>query len=272
MRPAIRVWLSLMLLMFASCKSPAQEDQPASPDNSAAVQTGGPTDVVGGSGAKSDTERVVPPRTSTAPGSLVSQPSGTQAEDPLLMESRAGAADQSQMAAEADKVFQLTQRVAALETEIQELQQRLRQLQDVERELANLRDAISNMKVAANDADSGRRALGAMAESPQLRGEIAEKLQGKVRLVNNTGAEQIVYINGTPWTVVEGNSYVYAPIGKVAFQRLGDAKPTFKGVQEWETNATTDEMEVVFDLSNPDSQSVVTRRRVNLDQAGGKTP
>lgn len=188
------------------------------------------------------------------------------------MESRAGAADQSQMAAEADKVFQLTQRVAALETEIQELQQRLRQLQDVERELANLRDAISNMKVAANDADSGRRALGAMAESPQLRGEIAEKLQGKVRLVNNTGAEQIVYINGTPWTVVEGNSYVYAPIGKVAFQRLGDAKPTFKGVQEWETNATTDEMEVVFDLSNPDSQSVVTRRRVNLDQAGGKTP
>src|SRR5690606_2429468 len=105
------------------------------------------------------------------------------------------------------KVFLLTERVAALETELAGLKQQLRQMQDLQRELANLRDAISNLELAETEGpDSGRRALGAMSESPQLRGEIAEKLQGKVRLVNNTGAEQVVYINGTPWTVVQGDS------------------------------------------------------------------
>ncbi|MGI9455248.1 MAG: hypothetical protein ACR2NU_01735 [Aeoliella sp.] len=129
------------------------------------------------------------------------------------------------------KIHELTSRIAAMETEIESLK-------------ANLK-AIDGQLVNLVDPDElSRQALGAMAENSQLRSGLGQMLQGKVRLVNETGAPEVVYINGTPWTVVVGESYVYSPVGTVSFLREGYEEPTFMGVQEW----YEDEETALFEL------------------------
>ena len=288
MRPAIRVSLSLFLLLFASCQSPAQEDTAPADNGSQAAATAPNSELDQGFAGEVDAAAPAPTTPeATGPGATTPDATTPDTTSPTTLAADEESADvvreeqvapqelTMEVAAQGDprdeKIFQLTERVASLETELQELKQRLRQLQDVERELANLRDAISNLELASNDQNPGRRALGAMSESPQLRGEIAEQLQGKVRLVNNTGQPQVVYINGTPWTVIQGRSFVFAPIGTVSIQRLGEAEPIFKGVHEWEANSATDDMELVIDLSDPQGRSVVTQRR-DLDDPATPNP
>src|SRR5690606_35966395 len=102
-------------------------------------------------------------------------------------------------AASQQKIQELTERLVSLQTEVEELKQQVRRTRELERLVAELQQTVTNL---GDSAAISRDALGAMSESPQLRGEMAEKLQGKIRLVNNTGAPQVLYINGTAWTVV----------------------------------------------------------------------
>jgi hypothetical protein len=133
------------------------------------------------------------------------------------------------------KVHELTERVAALETVIEELRTQIDLLRDSQRELTD-------------QGDFSTRALGAMAEDADLRSTMGQMLQGKVRLVNDTGEPQVLYINGTAWTVVPGDSYVLAPVGTVAFQYTADDTPIFKGIQEWTENRSNGQFEVEFRL------------------------
>ena len=131
------------------------------------------------------------------------------------------------------KIHELTTRVAALETEIQSLQATIAALND------RLVDLVDPDEIT-------RQALGAMQEDAQLRSGLGLLLQGKVRLINNTGQPQIMHINGTAWTVVTGESFVFAPVGTVSFHCAGE-QPDFKGIQEWQEN-DDGQMEVVYEL------------------------
>ncbi len=292
MRPVFRVALSLALLMFASCDSPAQNQSPTSiapaakdnppADDPSSLEAGfaGETGLTSEGGLAGGVIAAEGAADVTPEGQIdaliMTPPANTTAEEAGVPHA-AARAEIPPVAGDPrdEKIFELTERVAALQTEIEELKLRLRQLENLEQRVADLKLSVDDLTTAGEGPDAGRRALGAMSESPQLRGEIAEKLQGKVRLVNNTGREQVVYINGTPWTVVTGKSFVYAPVGKVSFQFLGEAKPFFKGVHEWEANPTSDEMELVVNLSattdaSSSEESVVTRRAVSLDDTGSE--
>lgn len=160
------------------------------------------------------------------------------AEEPAAANAAATAADV--------KVHELTERVAALETELEGLKATLYSLQQ----------AIAHSQEPSEFSAS---ALGAMAEDADLRGRMGEMLQGKVRLVNNADEAVVLYINGTPWTVVTGESYVLAPVATVAFMREPGDKPTFKGIQEWQENEDTGqfELEYVLDADNAASERSV---------------
>lgn len=151
-----------------------------------------------------------------------------------------------EIAARDAKIHELTQRIAALETDIQSMQNTV----------ASFSSALASMQ---NNDDFTRKALGAMAEDGDLRAGFGEMLQGKVRLVNNTGDNKVLYINGTPWTVVTGNSYVFAPVGTVSFLREGEEEPTFKGVQEWTEGETLGRYELTYELGEAATESSVLK-------------
>ncbi|MCO6048103.1 hypothetical protein NG895_29770 [Aeoliella sp. ICT_H6.2] len=158
-------------------------------------------------------------------------------EGPAMTAERPAAADE-RATAEARKVFELTQRIAALETELDELKQTLYSTQ---RTLARLQDS----------GELSRRALGAMVEDADLRGTMGELLQGKIRLNNTTDQDVIMYINGTAWTVVPGKSFVHAPVGTVSFLYDPAGKPEFKGIQEWMENEITGQFELEYEVRTP---------------------
>ncbi len=144
------------------------------------------------------------------------------------------------------EVHQLRERVAAVRTEVEELKTMLNSLQKA---LARAQDP----------SDFSTRALGAMSEDADLRSTMGQMLQGKVRLANNTGQDQVLYINGTPWTVVTGESFVFAPVGRVSFSDDTASTPIFKDSQEWRVNESTGQMELEFVLGDADA---VTERSV----------
>ncbi|WP_442485817.1 hypothetical protein [Aeoliella sp. SH292] len=137
----------------------------------------------------------------------------------------------------AQKVHELTERIVALETELEELRTNLASMQQA---LARVQDP----------AELSRRALGAMVEDTDLRGTMGELLQGKVRLVNNSGAPVVMFINGTAWTVVEGESFVLAPVGTVSFLYDPAGKPVFKGIQEWVENRENGQFELEYKVES----------------------
>ncbi|QDU56301.1 hypothetical protein [Aeoliella mucimassa] len=145
------------------------------------------------------------------------------------------------------KVEELTQRVVALQTEVEELKATLYSLQQ---------------SIARNEDPTvfGERALGAMAEDSDLRSNLGQMLQGKVRLINETEQNAVVYINGTPWTVLTGDSYVLAPVGTVSFLRDGETEATLKGIQEWKENSATGQFELVYRLEDTATEHSVMRK------------
>lgn len=171
-------------------------------------------------------------------------PVASSAPDAETAEEHAAAYRDQELAARDAKIHELTQRIAALETEIAGMQNTI----------ASFSSALADMQ----DPDEfSRQALGAMAEDGDLRAGFGEMLQGKVRLVNNTGENRIVYINGTAWTVVTGESYIYAPVGTVSFLLEGETDPTFKGVQEWTESDAAGRFELEYQLGGDSSESSV---------------
>ena len=145
------------------------------------------------------------------------------------------------------KIDELVSRIAELETEVDSLRATIAALND---RLVDLVDP----------SELSRQALGAMEENPQLRSGLGRMLQGKVRLTNDTGEPQVMHINGTAWTVVTGESYVFAPVGTVSFHREGAGEPVFMGIQEWQENPETGQLELEFDVlagGEPNEQSVL---------------
>lgn len=155
----------------------------------------------------------------------------------------------------AQKVHELTERIVALETELEELRTNLASMQQA---LARVQDP----------QELSRRALGAMVEDTDLRGTMGELLQGKVRLVNTTGAPVVMFINGTAWTVVEGESFVLAPVGTVSFLYEPAGKPVFKGIQEWVENRENGQFELEYKVESatPATTPESTTERSVLNQ------
>lgn len=142
----------------------------------------------------------------------------------------------------AQRVHELTERIVALETELAELRTNLQSMQSA---LARVQDP----------GELSRRALGAMVEDTDLRGTMGELLQGKVRLVNTTGAPVVMFINGTAWTVVEGESFVLAPVGTVSFLYQPAGKPIFMGIHEWVENRENGQFELEYRVESPTATS-----------------
>lgn len=201
-----------------------------------------------------------PPATSPEPASLDElfgsddpepQAEPTEITDANGVDDREGPAMPEQPLAEAAadprdaEIQQLRSRLAAMETEIESLKATV---QALDRQLVNTLDP----------EQLSRRALGAMAQDPQMLSGLGQMLQGKVRLVNDTGEPQVVYINGTPWSVVTGRSFVYAPVGTVSFLREGEPEPLFKGIQEWTENEATGQFEVEYHVPEPGRASTET--------------
>jgi len=148
------------------------------------------------------------------------------------------------LAAQDEKIYQLTQRIAALETDIQGMLNTI----------ASLNGALADLQ---DPNEFSRQALGAMAEDGDLRAGFGEMLQGKVRLVNNTGEDRVLFINGTAWTVVTGESYIFAPVATVTFLLEGETKPEFKGVQEWTEGDTAGRFELKYQIGGTSTESSV---------------
>ena len=228
--------------MAAGCSWAQESSEPAAAD--AAAETDATADAAADIAAEAATE----PAAEEASEDDLQQLFGdlddeepTAAQEPAQNEAAATAADA--------KVHELTERVAALQTEVEELKATLYSLQQ--------------MIVSAQGAgEFSKRALGAMAEDADLRSQMGEMLQGKVRLVNNTGESVVLYINGTPWTVVTGESYVLAPVATVAFMNDPNGKPTFKGIQEWVENQDTGQFELEFVLGGEAEEADTTEKSV----------
>lgn len=151
------------------------------------------------------------------------------------------------------RMDELTARIVQLQTEVEELKATISQLRGT---------ITSTEKAIAKYEDStllGKATLGAMSTEPQLRSDLGKLLQGKVRLVNNTGSNAVVYINGTAWTVLTGESYVLAPVGTVSFLRQGESSAQFMGMEEWTENPQTGQFELLFDLSRTTNEQSVLK-------------
>lgn len=109
-----------------------------------------------------------------------------------------------------DTAAQTADRIATLETEVRELKDHLSILENALADFVN--------------GDISTAILGAM---PQLREELSSSMQGRVNLLNFTGREVYIYINGVRWRAAVNESYVYAPVGKVSFQTNLSQPPVF---------------------------------------------
>lgn len=250
MRPLSVALVFAVIVMVVGLRGSAQDQQSASPaPTTAGGGQGGLNDLFSGVGADP-----APTTPEQAAASAVEQ-------EPHL----ATPIDNHQVDnAAQQKIHELTERLVSLQTEVEELKQEVRRTRELERLVAELQQTVMNL---GDTAAISRDALGAMSESPQLRGEMAEKLQGKIRLVNNTGAPQVLYINGTAWTVVEGRSFVFAPVGTVSFQRPGQSEPVFRGVHAWSANPQDDRFELTFELQQGDSHVTTPRETSVLQRA-----
>ena len=172
------------------------------------------------------------------PSALASATSaGRVDETPLATLPAAEAASTAELTktTELTKTAELTERVVALQTEVDALRATV----------AALNQALVNLQ---DPRELSRNALGAMSEDADLRAGLGQMLQGKIRLVNDTGSPEVVYINGTAWTVVTGESYIFSPVGTVSLQRAGYEEPTFMGIQEWYENKQTGQFELEYHL------------------------
>ena len=243
--------LAALLCATAGCsfaQTPAEED-PSSSTAAAALSDGGD--------AKVDLDDIFGPLDEQEPtvaaesgamqtGEEASTAADSSATGPELGAAAHNGAANDHVDFNTVKVHQLTERVAALETEVDSLLATIRSLNGL----------ISDMQ---DPEEISRQTLGAMVQDPDIRTGLGEMLQGKVRLINETGESRTLYVNGTPWTVVTGESFVYSPVGMVSFLTSGDDEPTFKGIQEWVENETTGQFEVTYQLgsSGPTETSVM---------------
>lgn len=264
-----RLVLSLVAVVVVTGCSWAQEPEAAqSPPNSTTVVDDGPpaaaTDDTDAGDIFSGVDNETPsPAETAADDTTMAASKGEEAADNAAPadEGPDMTAVRKEAVTNSDKVFELTERVAALETELQELKQTL---YNTRRALVQLQDSgeVENLKQALYDTqqslaqlqDSGelsRRALGAMVEDSDLRGTMGELLQGKVCLNNTTGGDVVMYINGTAWTVTPGKSFVLAPVGTVSFLYDPVGKPEFKGIQEWVENENSGQFELEYEVRTP---------------------
>ena len=90
-------------------------------------------------------------------------------------------------------------------------------LAELEAEVASLKEQLSLMQGVLADIASGDMSdalLGAMTKSENLQRELGSAMQGRVNLINFTGREVPVYINGVKWSAIPNESYVYAQLAK----------------------------------------------------------
>ncbi|MBI1900512.1 MAG: hypothetical protein HYS13_05285, partial [Planctomycetia bacterium] len=112
----------------------------------------------------------------------------------------------------------LVARVKELEAQVAALKARNTTLTDMIGQTLNSLDELK--------AGSGG-ILGKMQTTPQGREELRRAIEGKLLLDNQTGASQVMFVNGTEYTIPAGKSRMYVPFGVVR------ANLSWESSKEW---------------------------------------
>jgi hypothetical protein len=78
--------------------------------------------------------------------------------------------------------------------------------------------------------------LGNIPNNPRRLDTFGRVAQGKLNIENQTGAASEIYVNGTRWSAIRGESYIYIPVGKVAIEEgrfMGTSNPKIYPISEW---------------------------------------
>jgi len=121
------------------------------------------------------------------------------------------------------------------------LEERIRVLEEGFSELTTIVGQIARM---GSDEVYSPNILSKMSESGEFRSEVAKAIQGKLRFRNYTGTEQVLYINGSPWRVLAGESYLWVPYGVVTTAQSPADRPM--EANDWSFNGANPEMMVTI--------------------------
>ncbi|MGH7127716.1 MAG: hypothetical protein ACREIV_04045, partial [Planctomycetaceae bacterium] len=118
-------------------------------------------------------------------------------------------------------------------------------------ETANDTQQAMLARLSTQDESGGHtlNVLGNMSNSPQFRRQLRQAVQGKLRFINETGEEQVVYVNGSPWLVRLDDSYIHVPLGTVSIQRGGGERPIF--LNEWQFDEAAQESFLMYNFEPP---------------------
>lgn len=133
-----------------------------------------------------------------------------------------------------------------LEQEITQLKQ---QIEDLRESVANLQSQLGSGMAAVGGA-AETSIVGAMAKDPEVQLQVGHAVQGRLNILNYTGAPTEITINGSRWTALRGRSYVLVPVGQVAVYRPGDqsAQVLPNNGDTWRRRRDTNQLELTYEL------------------------
>ncbi len=166
----------------------------------------------------------------------------------------------------------LDQRTSGIETQITDIQTSLADIKDqlhtligqgagapplpedlsLEQRIEILEEAFSELQtivrqISTQNSDGySPNILAKMTESESFRSEVGKAVQGKLRFRNYTGVGQVLYVNGSPWRVLPGESHIYVPYGVVTTAQSPFDTPTEWKADNWTFSGSNPEMVVVI--------------------------
>jgi hypothetical protein len=132
--------------------------------------------------------------------------------------------------------------LAAAQKEIDTLK---KQVDDLTRlQTAQSADLLAILRQVAEEDGSGKWKLKLQSLSDSKPpADVVRATQGRL-LIENTGAERVLYVNGTPWKAIAGKSYIWVPTGVCTISTEGGVEPTVH--KDWLRNADTGVFELKF--------------------------
>ena len=107
----------------------------------------------------------------------------------------------------------------------------------------NLRDILH--QVAEQDGGAWKLKVNALSDKDgKPRPDVVRITQGRL-LIDNTGKERVLYVNGTPWTAIAGKSFIWVPVGACSIATEGGAQHTVYETG-WKRNVDTGVFEMKF--------------------------
>jgi len=92
-------------------------------------------------------------------------------------------------------------------------------------------------------------------QKPEFREEFRDAVKesratrGRLWIYNPGPYNHIIYVNGTRWTAIVGESYVWVPFGNVSVTHYGGTTPPMRTVDDWEVS--DGEYQIRYDFRRP---------------------